>query len=623
MLTEILVSLFAIDSLRLWRRATIYPRLFSRGRVIDAPALISDYQLIAAPGVEVPQEVIWRAVQWADDEGVLVVDLMPHNLSVGRVLAQLSLVHPINYAQRPFLPGVSAGAAVLIHESVLSIAPLPEEAQRSLPAWIEYAKSLKRFAPWESALLAVEAWSLSDQERRILEGGDNTPREVGHALFGHLFEQSRWATPVLFVLFTWLIMTEGVYGALALVAWCLQPLLILGRERLTRRSALQYALLRPLYDLVEWARKLGPISKSPSDEELIEIRAAYQEELSSGLDRLFQEPLTACPLCDKQTLVEHFSVPDLYQQKPGVFRLDRCESCDHIFQNPQLTVEGLSFYYRDFYDGLGERGMDLVFGASEVSYRQRVSMIRAHGAPRSWLDVGGGHGHFALIAKHLLPQTSFDVLDLSESVEIAAQRRWCDHGIRGLFPEMSTELKGKYDGISMSHYLEHTMDPVAELDTVAEILEPGGLVMIEIPDPDSVIGRALGWLWLPWFQPQHLHLLSARNLVKLLEERGFEIAEIDRHEAHQSVDFFFAALLLIQRIAPDPHPPWRDLTRGQVALASLWRLIISLLGLPLIILGVVLDKVMRPVLTRPRLSNTQRILAVKSGGASESDQITS
>ena len=243
-------------------------------------------------------------------------------------------------------------------------------------------------------------------------------------------------------------------------------------------------------------------------------------------------------------------------------------------------------------------------------------MIRAHGSPLSWLDVGGGHGHFALIAKHLLPQTRFDVLDLSESVEIAAKRRWCDRGIRGLFPEVAPELKGMYDGISMSHYLEHTTDPVAELDAVADVLKPGGMIMIEIPDPESIIGRRLGWLWLPWFQPQHLHLLSTQNLIKLLEQRGFEIAEVDRHEAHQSVDFFFAALILVQRIAPDPNQPWRRETPQKVAMMSIWRLLVSLVFLPLIISGALLDRLIRPLLVRPKLSNTQRVLAIKTSDTS-------
>ena len=611
MLTEILLSLFTIDSFRLWRRATNYPRLSLRGKALSAPALLSEYRMISAPGVHVPEEVLWGAVQWADDEGVLVVDLMPQGLPVGRILAHLNRAHPTNYAHRPFAPGMTAGVAMLVHESVVELTPLPADAETSLYAWVSYAQSLKRFAPWESALLHIDSWTLTQEELKRIEGRSTERREVAKTLFGAAFDQSRWATPILFLLLAWISTDHLLSGALVLGVWMLQPFIVLRGHTFTQQSA-QYSIMRPVHEWLEWFAKLGSVSSTPSADHLNELRDHYQAEIERGTDRLFLQRQDQCPLCQSERLQQHLYVPDLYQGKPGHFQLDRCLDCDHIFQNPRLSVAGLTFYYQDFYDGLGEQGMDLVFGASEVSYRQRVAMIRAHGAPMSWLDVGGGHGHFALIAKHLLPQTRFDVLDLSESVEIAAQRQWCDHGIRGLFPEVAAELRGKYDGISMSHYLEHTIDPAAELDAVADVLEPGGMVMIEIPDPESIIGRRLGWLWLPWFQPQHLHLLSTKNLIQLLEQRGFEIAEVDRHQAHQSVDFFFAALILVQRIAPDPNQPWRRDPHYKVMLMSLWRLVVSLLCLPLIISGALLDRLLRPLLTRPQLSNTQRVLAIKT-----------
>ena len=611
MLTEILVSLFAIDSFRLWRRATIYPRLSLRGKALSAPALLSEYQLIAAPGVHIPEEILWGAVQWADDEGVLVVDLMPQDLPVGRILAHLNQAHPIDYAHHPFASGVTAGVAVLVHESVLVLNPCPPEAEISLKAWIHFVQSLKRFAPWESALLHIEPWVISKEELNAIQGSGPERRDVAKTLFGTAFEHSRWSTPLLFLLLYWIGSDSLLDLTLVLSAWMIQPFLIL-RGQSWSTQVINYSLTRPIHELKEWLSKLGHTPPLHSAEALEQLHVHYQSEIEKGTERFFLPRSVQCLLCKSEALEPYLLVPDLYQNKPGQFQLDRCQSCGHIFQNPQLNVEGLGFYYQDFYDGLGEQGMDLVFGASEVSYRQRVAMIRAHGAPSSWLDVGGGHGHFALIAKHLLPQTQIDVLDLSESVEIAAKRRWCNRGIRGLFPELASDLKGGYDGISMSHYLEHTIDPIIELDAVAEVLKPGGMVMIEIPDPESVIGHKLGWLWLPWFQPQHLHLLSTKNLVKLLEDRGFEIAEIDRHEAHQSVDFFFAALILVQRIAPDPNQPWRHIPKNKVALMSLWRLIISVAFLPLIILGALLDRLIRPLLTRPKLSNTQRIIAIKT-----------
>ena len=72
---------------------------------------------------------------------------------------------------------------------------------------------------------------------------------------------------------------------------------------------------------------------------------------------------------------EHVRVTDLIQYKPGEFVLDKCADCRHVFQNPRLSIEGLDFYYRDFYDGLGEDELEFVFAQGDDSYAGRVDMV--------------------------------------------------------------------------------------------------------------------------------------------------------------------------------------------------------------------------------------------------------
>jgi ubiquinone/menaquinone biosynthesis C-methylase UbiE len=623
-LTYLLALLLLIDALKLWRRAVSYPQLGAparearggadpegvRGGHASPPALLHEFQIIAAPGVVVPQDVVWRAAQWADDEGVLVVDLLPEGWAGPEALSALMAAHPIDYALKPFAPGVSAGVAVLVHESVSARHPAPPAADGYL-AWLKYAQELKRFAPWESALVVATGW----RQPRPLPAAPAERRAALKMIYGGAFEQLQWGS---LCVWGWLayalaqsVAAREWSGWFTLTLWLAQPALILARTPL-RAAWLPYTLARPLLDLQRWWSLLGPRAPLPGAPQSVEaLRPEYDaliqrgEGLARGEGPFFEARRDTCPLCESGALRQHLSLKDQYQGKPGRFRLDRCGACGHIFQNPRLSIEGLGFYYRDFYDGLGAEGMDMIFGASEESYRQRVAMIRARCAPLKWLDVGGGHGHFALIAKHLMPQTTFDVLDLSESVEWAARRGWCAEGLRGLFPERAPSLRGRYDGVSMSHYLEHTTDPRAELRAAAEVLGEGGFLMIEVPDPESRFGRLLGGLWLPWFQPQHLHFMSVGNLSRALEESGFEVVEVDRAEAHQSVDVFFAALILIQRLAPDPSRPWR---RGG-PIAALWRVTAVSLGLPLVVLGALTDRALRPLFTRPEWSNTYRVLA--------------
>jgi SAM-dependent methyltransferase len=158
----------------------------------------------------------------------------------------------------------------------------------------------------------------------------------------------------------------------------------------------------------------------------------------------------------------------------------------------------------------------------------------------------------------------------------------------------------------MSHYLEHTLDPKAEVAAAALVLRPGGLFLVEVPDPACFWGRALGRYWLPWFQPQHLHLLSVENLERLLRAHGFEPLVWHRGETHHPLDLFLATSLFLNRVLPKPDRPW-------LPPAGLSRRLGHKLGwtfgMGLLLVMLILDALLAPVMRRPGGANTFRVLA--------------
>jgi SAM-dependent methyltransferase len=290
-------------------------------------------------------------------------------------------------------------------------------------------------------------------------------------------------------------------------------------------------------------------------------RPYYQAEIAQGVERFLEPRRPDCPWCGSTDLSVRISTPDMLQHKPGVFTLEQCGACRHTFQNPRLTPEGLNFYYKDFYDGLGAQTWERTFSSMGDAYRARAQMVKAetvrrHVTPKAWLDVGCGYGHFAKDARPVLPSTRFDGLDFGSSVEEGLARGWLDAAYRGDFAERAAEFAGKYDVVSMHHYLEHTRDPKAELDTAAAVLDPGGYLLVEVPDPECVLGRLLGRWWVAWFQPQHQHFVPVPNLVTALAERGFTPVGLDRGAAQVTGDLTYAIVLAILAIGPDPKQPW-------------------------------------------------------------------
>ncbi|HEY3894345.1 MAG TPA: class I SAM-dependent methyltransferase [Pseudonocardiaceae bacterium] len=343
-------------------------------------------------------------------------------------------------------------------------------------------------------------------------------------------------------------------------------------------------------------------------------RPYYQAELAAGVERFLEPRRDSCPWCRSSDLSVRLHTTDLIQRKPGRFTLEQCRACRHIFQNPRLTPAGLDFYYRDFYDGLGRELMEGVFAAAGRSYRGRIDMVAAVTTPRAWLDVGAGHGHFCAHARQRWPDAVFEGLDQSSSIQDAWHRGWIDCGYQGEFVALADELAGRYDVVSMHHYLEHTREPLEELDAAAKVLPAGRYLLIEVPDPESIFGRLLGRWWIPWFQPQHQHLIPVPNLVRALADRGFSTLAIERGPAHQGGDFLFALAMALIALAPDPRLPWlpglsgEEGRRQQRRHTAVWAV-----GRPLLLVTYLLDELLGQIVRRARGSNTYRVLARKDG----------
>jgi 2-polyprenyl-3-methyl-5-hydroxy-6-metoxy-1,4-benzoquinol methylase len=318
-----------------------------------------------------------------------------------------------------------------------------------------------------------------------------------------------------------------------------------------------------------------------------------------------------CPLCGSTALSRHADVPDLLQGKPGLFHVDACEGCGLLFQNPRLTIAGLDFYYRDFYDGLAAKKMEVTFSSSRASYEGRVALVGSVTTPRRMLDVGTGQGHFCLIARETWRETEIHGLDFTPNVDQAERRGWIDQAHNGLFTELAPKLRGEYDVVTMHHYLEHTRDPGAELDAAATVLAPGGHLEIEVPNPESRLGRALGRYWVALLQPQHQMLITLSSLTEMLRERGFTIVTTQAAEAHQPADLGVAAYLLSNRLAPPVDVPWAPPPSRARRFSRTARTVALF---PLVLTGYTLDGVLAPLVARSGSSRAYRVLARREEG---------
>ncbi|MFD8997562.1 class I SAM-dependent methyltransferase [Streptomyces abikoensis] len=347
--------------------------------------------------------------------------------------------------------------------------------------------------------------------------------------------------------------------------------------------------------------------------EAARLRPAYQRELALGTERFHHPRSTECPWCGSARLRTRLRTVDLIQRKPGTFVLDQCRDCAHSFQNPRLTADGLDFYYRDFYEGFSGEALKGFADAdfTRKRYRAAARSVLPFCRPKRWLDVGTSKGHFPQAAREIHPSTVFDGLDIGEGVEHAERLGRVTEGHRGRLTDLAPKLAGRYDVVSMFHCLEHTPDPRQELAAALAVLEPGGHLVIEVPDPECLTSRILGRWWMPYFQPQHLHLIPLANLRAELESLGCTVVAVDRREPHIPLDLSGAVLFAVSRYLPRDDAPWYPAPPGRLRRAL--RRALFWAAVPPLIAAYAVDRLTAPLVRRTRFSNAYRVVA-RAGG---------
>jgi SAM-dependent methyltransferase len=544
------------------------------------------------------------AAAWARQGSLELVDIVPANLRTVPALDFLRTVDPAAWRTDVLAPGRGGGQAMVASRQLLDRAAIDPAEGLPTGDLVELGARLKQYALRAADIAVapgVRAATHGPDRRAAYLRASGVPVPLAVAM-----------SMTVYGLLVAAVILQPWWGVAALAVYSLQPWLIFAGGPLSPPDLGWATALRVLKEPLVWLATVAggrPQSSAETTDRQRADRSRYAADLRDGTARFFEPRRSTCPWCGSDALRGVVVTGDRFQKKPGRFTLEECRSCGHVFQNPRLSLEGLEFYYRDFYDGFGAPAADWVFRTGASSYHQRAAMLRGHGVPGRWLDVGAGHAHFCVVAHDLWPDTSFDGLDMGEAIEDAEHKGWVGRGYRGQFVELADDLVGRYDVVSMHHYLEHTREPRAELDAAARVVSPGGLLLIEVPDPEWRLGRRLGRFWVPWLQPQHQHLVPIGALKLALVDRGFTPVAEHRAAAHQNNDFTGAAFLVMAALLPDVRSPWS--TRRPTIGRRLQAAGAVLVGVPLITAGIAVDLVMKPIVRRGTKGNAYRILARK------------
>jgi len=201
-----------------------------------------------------------------------------------------------------------------------------------------------------------------------------------------------------------------------------------------------------------------------------------------------------------------------------VFLYHECRSCGLLFL--RNVPENLGDYYPEEYYYLPATIAELSRCAAREVYK--VELVKRFQPAGKLVEIGPGSGSFA----HLAKQAGFDV------TAIEMNRRSCTFlrevvGVSVI--ESADELSslqaiGTADVIALWHVLEHLRAPWELIRVASTVLEPGGILVLAAPNPDSLQRHLLKSRWVHLDAPRHLRLPSARLIERIARAEGLETA---------------------------------------------------------------------------------------------------
>lgn len=205
-----------------------------------------------------------------------------------------------------------------------------------------------------------------------------------------------------------------------------------------------------------------------------------------------------------------------------------CGSCEIVFVHPIMSLEDeKAFYEATFASYMKERGSPGEtdpadhFEQWQPEAKRRLENLRPWLQPEMRvLELGSSTGFLLdAVSPHVASVTGVEPGDLY---------REYSNG-RGIVTNTTRdELEGEHFDLLLSYYVvEHLRDPVSELANWLGMLNPGGLVAVEVPNVDDALVRyyQLDSFDRFYWQKAHYFNYSHGTLEMVLRRAGF--AEVE------------------------------------------------------------------------------------------------
>jgi 2-polyprenyl-3-methyl-5-hydroxy-6-metoxy-1,4-benzoquinol methylase len=203
-------------------------------------------------------------------------------------------------------------------------------------------------------------------------------------------------------------------------------------------------------------------------------------------------------------------------------QLVRCNQCGLQYLTPRLKSDVVITGYSE---GADETFVSQAPGR-ERTFDKNLDLIERYRPEKGTiLDVGTAGGSFLYVARKR-----------GWMVQGCEPNKWMTEWAKGHYDldvvpgtifDMALADRS-FDVVCLWDVLEHVPDPRATLEECRRVLKPGGLLIVNYPDIDSLVSRLMGRRWV-FLLSIHLYYYTPETIKNILGQTGFKTLKIRMH----------------------------------------------------------------------------------------------
>jgi len=248
--------------------------------------------------------------------------------------------------------------------------------------------------------------------------------------------------------------------------------------------------------------------------------------------------LNTCNLCGSENLAFVDIVHDYNRWYSWDFKLYKCKDCGLMFLNPQPDSEEIMEYYTsDYYQKIGEGSgiqkvlRNLIFFVQKIYVKNpKIFKMMFFFSPYvrgikiipngKYLDVGCGNGAFLYTMQKINPSWEYQGIEPGEFDQEDMNKhnlnviKWSLESIH--YPD------DYFDNITLNHVFEHVSDPSETIKELRRILKPGWILIIAVPNSNSLTYKLFGKYFRHIDAPRHLFHYSDKTLKKYAQKANLK-----------------------------------------------------------------------------------------------------